>query len=164
MLFKCNPQNVVFTKLCIYNKNYYTCTSIISFADVNVYVLPMQSRALQCEVCNVSSAGATSEWFYKNQSSPEIKLMTEPNKYSISNDQLIIMNTIKSDRGRYRCVLMPVKGDPVNGSFAIIYTVLSELVDLVSFNVLFLCSSLSIFLFFSCKEYHNFLLLEKGLM
>ena len=154
----------MFTKLCIYNKNYYTCTSIISFADVNVYVLPMQSRALQCQVCNVSSAGAMSEWYYKSQSSPEMKLMPVANKYSISNDQLIIMNTIKSDRGRYRCVLMPVKGDPVDGSFAINYTVLSELVDLVSFNVFFLCSSLSIFPFFSCKEYHNFLLLEKGLM
>ena len=140
MLFKCNPQNVVFTKLCIYNKNYYA--SIISFADANVYVLPMQSRALQCQVCNVSTAGATSEWFYKSQSSPEIKLMPEPNKYSISNDQLIIMNTITSDRGRYRCVLMPVQGDPVNGSFAFSYTVLSELVDLVSLNVFFLRSSL----------------------
>ena len=140
----------MFTKLCIYNKNY--CTSIISFADVNVYVLPTQSRTLQCEVCNVSSVGATSEWFYKNQSSPEIKLMTEPNKYSISNDQLIIMNTVTSDRGRYRCVLTPVGGDPVNGSFAFSYTVLSELVDLVSLNVFFLRSSLSIFPFFSVRN------------
>ena len=87
----------------------------------------MQSRALHCEVCNVSSAGATSEWFYKNEASPEIKLMMVPNKYSISNDQLMIMNTNENDRGRYRCVLTPLGGDPVNGSFAFQYTVLSEL-------------------------------------
>ena len=78
--------------------------------------------------------------------------MTEPNKYSISNDQLIIMNTITSDRGRYRCVLTPVGGDPVDGSFAFNYTVLSELVDLVSLNVFFICSSLSIFPFFSVRN------------
>ena len=115
-------QNFVYTI-----KNYYTF--IISFVDVNVYVLPMQLQSLSCKVCNATQAGATSEWFYKSQSSPEIKLMTEPNKYSISNDQLTIMNTIKSDGGRYRCVLMPVGEDPVNGSFAFQYTVLSELLQ-----------------------------------